>query len=170
MADRVGPILAPPHSTPFESVAYDRLARRLHRAGTNLPAVSNVTRIIHAVFVVAEVLHLLPMHLANRRRRAPEVQPFQPLTHRRAALTLQTMAYPVKPRLSRQLVLAIERLGLLHQMLLGMVKIENAHRLGKEPPEELLQAHPAVRQRDVLIGRCPADLHCLAVQLSPQRV
>ena len=68
VADGVRPVLAPTHSAAFQPIAHHRLAGRLHRAGADLPTVANVGRIVHAVFVIAEVLHRLAMHFPNRRR------------------------------------------------------------------------------------------------------
>jgi hypothetical protein len=80
------------------------------------------------------------------------------------------MAHVVEPRLSRQLVFAIQCLAQFHEVLLGMIEIENAHRLGKEPLEKRFQARAAIGQRDVLIGAGPADLQRLAMKLSAEVV
>ena len=42
----------------FQSLGDDALATRLDRSGADLPAVGEIARIVHAAFVVAEVLKL----------------------------------------------------------------------------------------------------------------
>ena len=57
MADRIGPLVAPPHPRALHSPADDRLTRRLHRARADLPPLGPIARIVHPMALVAEVGH-----------------------------------------------------------------------------------------------------------------
>ena len=58
MADGGGAAFFPSHSGTFETLSNEALAAGLDGAGPDLPAVGNISRIVHAVLVVTEVLHL----------------------------------------------------------------------------------------------------------------
>ena len=74
VADGVGAVLAPAHSAALQAVAHHRLAGRFNGAGTDLPTVADVGGIVHAMFVVAEVLHRLAMHFTGCCRERFKVQ------------------------------------------------------------------------------------------------
>ena len=61
VAHGVAAAFAPPHAGTLQALGDDALAARLDRAGADLPAICKITRIIHFVFVVAEVLQLAAM-------------------------------------------------------------------------------------------------------------
>jgi hypothetical protein len=164
------PIFTPTHSATLQSVAYDRLAGRFHRARTNLPAVADVGWVVHAVLVIAKVLHHSAMLFPKHRRGCGKVQFLQTSSHRRAAFVFQSLAHIVQPRLSRRLVFAIQRLAQFHEIFLGMKEVKNANGLGKEPLEKWLQTRSSVADRDVLIGVGSADLQGLVMKLPSEVV
>ena len=170
MADGIRAGLAPAHAASLQPVAHDRFAGRFHRARADLPPVADIGGVVHPVLVVAEVLNLLAMDFSNGWRGVFQVQLFQPSTYGRTAFVFQAMARIVEPRLPRGLVVAVQGLGQFHQVFLRVIKVEDAHRVGKEPLEKRFQARPAVGQRDLLIRLGPTDLQRLAVQLPTEGV
>ena len=170
MADRVGAVLAPAHAAAFEPVAHHRFAGRFHRTGADLPAIADVGWIIHAVLMIAEVHNLLPMDFSNGWGSIVQVQFFQPSAYGWTAFVFQAMTCVIEPCLSRRLVVAVQCLRQFHQVFLRMVKVEDAHRVGKKPFEERLQARPAVGQRYLLIGARPTDFQRFAVELPTEGV
>src|SRR5579863_2229948 len=66
MADRVGAIFAPAHARQLEALTDHRLAGRLHRPRTDVPAPRPVRRVIHEMHVVADLTHRLRIGLPGR--------------------------------------------------------------------------------------------------------
>ena len=76
VTDGVGTRFTPPHSRTLHSLAYHRLARTLHRARTDVPACRLVRRVVHPVYLIAEVpQHLRPDRPANPFRPVPPTPP-----------------------------------------------------------------------------------------------
>src|SRR3954452_21565444 len=65
VAHLIGTVLSPTHATPFHSLADDRLARRLDRAGADRPTLRLVGRVVHPMNMILEVAHHLAVDLAH---------------------------------------------------------------------------------------------------------
>ena len=67
----MGPVLAPAHPGQLQPLAHHRLARALHRAAADAPAVGQVFGVLHPVRVPLEVTDQLVDRLAQARPARP---------------------------------------------------------------------------------------------------
>ena len=170
MADGIGAALAPAHATAFQSIAYHRFAGRLHRAGANLPAVANVSWVVHSMFVISEVLHRAAVGLPHFRRSQTHVEHLQPGTHRWPAFMLELMTHLIRPTLPRRFVTRIDRFAQFDQVFLGVPEIQDTLRFREVGVEEILQTDAAVGDGDLLLRRRPTNFNRLAVELAAKRL
>ena len=76
VADGVGSVFAPAHAAPFEAIAHHGLAGALHRTAADLPAVRQITRVVHPMLVVLEVPQAVGMRLPCGRQVRREIDQF----------------------------------------------------------------------------------------------
>lgn len=170
MTDGIGTVFAPAHAGAFEALSHDRLARRLDRPGADLPALRLVVRIVHAMHVVADILHQFTVRLAGRRATPTQVELLQRIEHGLAAFVFHGVTPLLGQSFGRGGVARLPELGQVVQLFGRMVEIQN--QLGKREvrAQEILQSAAAVRQRDLSLGSVPAHLRRLASQRPPQFV
>ncbi len=61
MANGVGAVFAPAHAAPFEPIGDHRFAGALDGAGADLPAVGDISGIIHAMLMILKVTQAVGM-------------------------------------------------------------------------------------------------------------
>ena len=130
---------SPAHSGTFQTRSDDVLARGFDFSGTNLPAVSNVVRVVHAVLIRTQVVDQQLMLCGHWRRTIRQVDCLQLLYQRQPAALLQMQA-PLFHLLASFIFVGREDVRKFLQMFRSMPEVKNEQHLFRDSAHHVGQA------------------------------
>ena len=158
MADGIGSVLSPTHAGQLQSLAYDCLARTLHRAAADAPAVCQVLRVFHPVRVPFKVTD----QPIDRFAQARPTRPVPFAQHRRqdrAAFLLQELTPLPRLILGLVFVLRVQQSRQPGELLRRVKEVKDDHfHTRKVLPEPVFQPVATIGQPDPTVGAVHADL------------
>ena len=170
VAHGVGAAFLPTHAGAFESLGDEALAAGLNGARADLPAVRVVTRIVHAMLMVAEVLSLFAIDLAPPAAPVVGIELFPLRQEGRAPCVLQMMTPLLGERCGGRGVVGMTSSGERGNVLTRVKEVEHRCRRRKGLALTIFQAAARIADRELLLGRIPTDLSCLSPQSQAERI
>src|SRR5208337_928410 len=158
VADGIGSVLLPTHAGQLQSLAYDRLARALHRAAADAPAPCQVLGVFHPVRVPLQVTD----QPIDRFAQARPTRPVPFAQHRRqdrAAFLLQELTPLPRLILSLVLVLRGQQPRQPGELLRRVKEVKDDHFHTREIlPEPVFQPVATVGEPNPKVGAVHADM------------
>ncbi len=165
VAHRGGATFLPAHARAFESLRDEAFATGFDGAGAYLPAVGEITRVVHPVLVVAEVLSLFPIGFTSPTPPAVNVEFFPGDQQRGAAFVFQLMTPLRGERRSGCGIIRMTGSGERGHVLARVKEIEHRRRLGKRFAEKILESVAGIADGELLLRCIPIDVSPLSPQL-----
>ena len=170
MAHGGGAVFFPAHAGAFKALGDEAFAAGFDRTGADLPTIGAIARVIHPVLMVAEVLHLFTISFAAPATPAMGLELFPFGQERRASLVFQLMA-PLLRECSRgRRIVRMTRSGERRDVFAGVKEVEHRRCQGEGFALKVFESIAGVADGELLLGRIPTDLSCLATQFQAERI